>query len=252
MTLLQHTESLGGLLSLLLKVVVPVSQLVVHLLLSKVFLGEVVDLRLQCLVLILHLLPFGLFLLEVHLVALSRVVELVAVLVELRQLLLELWYGLLSQLLIKAIKVRIPSNDLINKLGVGLNVVSSSILNSLLQLFITLVQSLLLGLTLIDQVLQVLYFFLELLEFALVLHVELVHLRLGLFPDVGSLVQRSLGVGMVLSEIDLHVVKLVKIPEGSFLIVHDDLLILLNALDNIVRLRLQVLVHSLDVISLSL
>ena len=57
---------------------------------------------------------------------------------------------------------------------------------------------------------------------------------------------------MVLRQVLLHIVQLVKIPHGTLLVVHDDLLVLLDALDNLLRLALEARVHALHVVALHL
>jgi len=111
---LQHLESLSGLLCLLLQVVVSVRQLVVHLLLSKVLLGKVIHFSLESLVLILHLLTLYLLLLEDYFRLLGGGVVLVAVRVELSKSLPELGNSLLRQLLVKTVKVTVSSGDLVD------------------------------------------------------------------------------------------------------------------------------------------
>lgn len=150
----------------------------------------------------------------------------------------------------EVIKLGILLVDTVDEALILLNVSGSSFLDRLEQLLIFSLYSLLLKLVLLNKSLHFTSLGLQVVELLVVFAVVLLHLLPRVISDLLSLKKGVLSQEVVFVEILAHVLELVKIPELSFLIVHNHFLLFLDSLDNGLHLAVEINVHALDVVSL--
>ena len=132
------------------------------------------------------------------------------------------------------------------------DIVGSSILDCLLKSLVLLFNLLLLVSLLLDQGLHLLDFFLKLADLSIVLNCLSFHFFLRLGSNVISITEWFLSHGKIFLDILVHILKLIKVSKLLLFVVDNILLLCVNWLYDLFSLSVQIGIHILNIITLSL
>uniref|UniRef100_A0A7S3IZJ3 NAD-specific glutamate dehydrogenase n=1 Tax=Strombidium inclinatum TaxID=197538 RepID=A0A7S3IZJ3_9SPIT len=247
----QHVDAFFRSLSLHREGLVTVAHLVVTGLLSQIPLGQVGQSLLKLEFLLLHALSLRLLLFQKGFGFLGLQAGGFAVTVELTKALQTL-FRLAVEVALQLVELSVLGNDGVHSLLVLLEIAVAALLDGGLEARVLGLDLLFLLQVRLDEFLHLTDLALEVIEFNLVVIAEFPHLFVRVVLDRLRLGQALLGQSVILVQVLAHVLELVQVAELAFFVVHDDLLLLLDALDDALHLVVEVDVHALDVIAFGL
>lgn len=253
--ILHHSDSALGDLSLLLEVIVSILQLIVHTLLCNGLLVQVSHLSLQSFLLLLSALTLVLLLFQLILNALCNCILLFALLVETVQVGLAVRHDLRAQLVLHLFKLAsVALLDLIvdTRISLRAGAILTGDLDFQLNLGALVTNVVSLALTSLNLVLHLLDLEAKILKFSNILAVKLSHILLRLVSDLLSRSKRDLRVRVILGYVLRHVLEFIKVAKLTLLVVHNDLLVLLDTLHDLFSLALKSIHHASGVVTLGL